>query len=66
MGSVNYPIDIIFIGPDRRVVRAYPRCRPGSRDVYPSIQKISWVLETAAGSGIKVGDIVNVHESVRH
>ncbi len=64
MGSVSYPIDIIFIGPDRRVVRTYPRCRPGSRDIYPSIQKISWVLETAAGSGINVGDIVNVHESV--
>jgi len=60
MGSVSYPIDIIFIGPDRRVVRAYPGCRPGSRDIYPSIEKASWVLETSAGSGIKAGDIVNV------
>jgi uncharacterized membrane protein (UPF0127 family) len=60
MGSVNYPIDIVFVGPDRRVVRVYPLCRPGSREVYPSIQKVSWVLETAAGSGIKAGDIMSV------
>ncbi len=59
MGSVSYPIDIIFVGPDRRVARVYPDCRPGSQDVYPSLRKISWVIETAAGSGIKVGDRVS-------
>ncbi len=60
MGSVDYPIDIVFVSPDRRVVRVYPLCWPGSREVYPSIQKISWVLETAAGSGIEVGDKVSL------
>ena len=56
MGSVAYPIDIIFVAPDKRVTRVYANCRPGSRDYYPSFQKISWVIETAAGSGIKTGD----------
>ncbi len=60
MGSVDFPIDIVFVSPERRVVRIYPWCRPGSLEVYPSIQKISWVLETAAGSGIKVGDNVSL------
>jgi Na+/H+ antiporter NhaD/arsenite permease-like protein/uncharacterized membrane protein (UPF0127 family) len=60
MGSVAFPIDIVFISPDRRVVRVYPLCWPGSLEVYPSIQKISWVLETAAGSGIEVGDKVSL------
>ncbi len=59
MGSVGFSIDIVFINPDRKVVRVYPWCRPGSPDLYPSIQKILWVLETAAGSGIKVGDTVS-------
>ncbi len=58
MGSVDFPIDIIFIGTDRRVVRVYPWCMPGSLDVYPSGEKILWVLETAAGSGINIGDEV--------
>jgi Na+/H+ antiporter NhaD/arsenite permease-like protein/uncharacterized membrane protein (UPF0127 family) len=60
MGSVAFPIDIVFVSPDRRVVRVYPLCWPGSREVYPSIQKISWVLETSAGSGIEVGDKVSL------
>jgi len=60
MGSVSYPIDIIFIGPDKRVVSTYQNRRPGSRDYFRSIKKVSWVLETAAGSGIKVGDEVRI------
>jgi Na+/H+ antiporter NhaD/arsenite permease-like protein/uncharacterized membrane protein (UPF0127 family) len=60
MGSVVYPIDIIFIGPDMRVVRVYQKCRPGSSEHYPSKQRISWVLETAAGSGVNVGDVVSI------
>ncbi len=60
MGSVSYPIDIIFIGPGNRVVSTYLNCRPGSRDYFRSIKKVSWVLETAAGSGIKVGDEVRI------
>ncbi len=58
MGSVSYAIDIIFVGPDEKVVRTYADRRPGSRDLYPSGQAIKWVVETAAGSGIKAGDRV--------
>jgi uncharacterized membrane protein (UPF0127 family) len=58
MGSVTYPIDIIFVDPAGNVVRAYPRCLPGSRALYPSGVPSKWVIETAAGSGIRVGDRV--------
>ena len=60
MGSVSYAIDIIFVGPDEKVVRTYADCRPGSQDLYPSGQAIKWVVETAAGSGIKAGDRVSI------
>ncbi len=60
MGSVTFPIDIIFIGPDQGVARVYSRCMPGSRQFYPSGAPVKWVLETAAGSGIKVGDRVRI------
>lgn len=60
MGSVSYPIDIVFIAPDKKVVRVYPDCKPGSRDVYPSVESAAWVMETAAGSGIRVGDRVRI------
>jgi len=60
MGSVSYAIDIIFVGPDEKVVRTYADCRPGSRDLYPSGRAIKWVVETAAGSGIKTGDRVRI------
>jgi len=59
MGSVAYPIDIIFVGSDKKVVRVYPDCKPGSQDIYPSGKYAAWVIETAAGSGIKVGDEVD-------
>jgi uncharacterized membrane protein (UPF0127 family) len=58
MGSVSYPIDIIFVGADRKVVRVYRDCRPGSRELYPSLVPVQWVIETAAGSGIGTGDSV--------
>jgi uncharacterized membrane protein (UPF0127 family) len=60
MGSVVYPIDIVFIGSDKKVVRVYPNCMPGSRDLYYSPGRVTRVLETAAGSGINVGDEVNI------
>ena len=56
MGSVSYPIDIIYIGPDKKVVRVYPDRIPGNKDLYPSFEPVKWVIETAAGSGIRVGD----------
>jgi Na+/H+ antiporter NhaD/arsenite permease-like protein/uncharacterized membrane protein (UPF0127 family) len=60
MGSVTFPIDIIFVTPDKRVERVYPRCRPGSRDYYPSGTRVKWVIEIAAASGIRAGDQVSV------
>jgi Na+/H+ antiporter NhaD/arsenite permease-like protein/uncharacterized membrane protein (UPF0127 family) len=60
MGSVGYPIDIIFIGSDKKVARVYPNCMPGSRDLYYSPGRVTRVIETAAGSGINVGDEVNI------
>jgi Na+/H+ antiporter NhaD/arsenite permease-like protein/uncharacterized membrane protein (UPF0127 family) len=60
IGSVAYPIDIVFIAPDKKVVRAYPNRRPGSRDIYPSVEPAAWVIETAAGSGIRAGDRVRI------
>jgi uncharacterized membrane protein (UPF0127 family) len=58
MGSVAYPIDIIFVNPKGKVVRVYANCKPGSRVRYPSLELIQWVIETAAGSGIRTGDRV--------
>ncbi len=58
MGQVSYSIDIIFVGPDRRVIRAYRNCKPGARDIYPSGGQAKWVVETAAGSKIGAGDEV--------
>jgi Na+/H+ antiporter NhaD/arsenite permease-like protein/uncharacterized membrane protein (UPF0127 family) len=63
MGSVAYPIDIVFIGPDKKIIRVYPNCSPGSRDLYPSEKPAAWVIETAAGSGIRVGDGVRFEAS---
>jgi uncharacterized membrane protein (UPF0127 family) len=58
MGQVSYSIDIIFVGPGRRVIRAYRNCKPGARDLYPSGGQAKWVVETAAGSKIGAGDEV--------
>jgi uncharacterized membrane protein (UPF0127 family) len=60
MGSVDFPIDIIFVGQDRKVVQVYQNCRPGSLDLYPSGKPVLWVIETAAGSGVRAGDRVQI------
>jgi Na+/H+ antiporter NhaD/arsenite permease-like protein/uncharacterized membrane protein (UPF0127 family) len=60
MGSVAYPLDIIFITVDKRVGQVFLACRPGSRDYYSWEERVAWVIETAAGSGIKVGDKISI------
>jgi len=63
MGSVPYPIDIIFVSPDKKVRRVFSSCRPGSLDQFPSGGQVKWVIETAAGSGVKAGDRIGINTS---
>ncbi|HUL00898.1 MAG TPA: DUF192 domain-containing protein [Nitrospirota bacterium] len=56
MGNVAYTIDIIFVGSDKKVIQVFKNCKPGSHDLYSSAREVRWVIETAAGSGIKTGD----------
>jgi uncharacterized membrane protein (UPF0127 family) len=63
MGSVAFSIDIIFVAADGKVVRRETNVTPGSLDVYPSDLPVKWVIETAAGSGIRVGDRVKIEGS---
>ena len=60
MGSVAFPIDIIFVDPAMTVSRVYRDCRPNQRDLYPSPGPVRWVIETAAGSGVREGDRVRI------
>ncbi len=63
MGTVTFPIDIIFISPDGHVVRVSPHCMPGSHEFYGSGMPVQWVVETAEGSGVMVGDRVHIEGS---
>jgi uncharacterized membrane protein (UPF0127 family) len=60
MGSVAFPIDIIFVDPAMIVSRVYRDCRPNQRDLYPSPGPVRWVIETAVGSGVREGDRVRI------
>jgi uncharacterized membrane protein (UPF0127 family) len=60
MGTVSVPIDIIFVAPDMIVSRVYRDLRPNRSDLYPSGGPVRWVIETAAGSGIKEGDRISI------
>ena len=60
MGSVSYPIDIVFVGLDRKVAAVFRNRKPGSPDIYSSKKAVQWVVETAAGSGIKAGDRISI------
>ncbi len=63
MGSVSFPIDIIFVTPAMTVSRVYGDCRPNQRDLYPSYGPVRYVIETAAGSGVRAGDRVDIEGS---
>jgi uncharacterized membrane protein (UPF0127 family) len=56
MASVSFAIDIIYVDPAGLVAAVYPNCRSGTSDIYPSPVAVRWVIETAAGSGIRPGD----------
>lgn len=58
MATVAYPLDILFIDSRGMVVSAAINCRPGGGERYASGVPVRWVVETAAGSGIRPGDRV--------
>jgi uncharacterized membrane protein (UPF0127 family) len=61
MGTVSYPIDIIFVANDGSVVAVYPDRKPADRNFFHSVKPVHWAVETAAGSGIKAGDHVKIY-----
>jgi uncharacterized membrane protein (UPF0127 family) len=63
MGTVTFPIDIIFVRPDGYVVGVSPHCLPGSHEFYGSGVPVKWVVETSEGSGVMVGDRVKIEGS---
>lgn len=60
MGSVSFPIDIIFVDEQGTVVRTHHNVQPGSKDLYPSGEPVKLAIETAGGSGIRAGDRVRI------
>lgn len=60
MGTVTFPIDIVFVDTNGIVTKVFPNCRPGSRDFYASERPAGWVIETAAGAGIRPGDRIKI------
>ncbi len=60
MGEVSYSIDIIFVNARGEVTAVYDGLSPGSREVYTAPSPVRWVIETAAGSGVRAGDHVSV------
>jgi len=61
MGTVTFPIDIVFVREDGFVAEVAPHCKPGSSEFYGSGIPVKWVVETAAGSGIVVGDRLKIN-----
>ena len=63
MKNTLIPLDMIFIGPDRQIIRIAENTVPLSLDPVPSIEPVSAVLEIAGGRsaelGLKPGDRVD-------
>jgi uncharacterized membrane protein (UPF0127 family) len=61
MGTVGFPIDIVFIGEDDRVIKVSKDIQPGSLDLF-SCSGVKTVLEVSGGisskAGISPGDSV--------
>jgi uncharacterized membrane protein (UPF0127 family) len=58
MGSVSYPIDIIFIDKDSKIKKICRNAQPGSLEVY-SCSEVSSVLEISGG----LSDVLGIKES---
>jgi hypothetical protein len=63
MKNTLIPLDMVFIGEDRKIVRIAENTVPLSLDPVPSIEPVSAVLELAGGRsaelGLKPGDQVD-------
>ncbi len=66
--EIDYEIDVIFIGSDRRVVEVLPLV-PGGPEEAQSVHPAKWVIEVPGGwaerYGVGVGDEFEIVESVR-
>jgi len=60
MKNTRIPLDIIFIGPDKRIIRIEHKAEPYSEESIPSRGTAKWVLEVNGGEagqhGVKPGD----------
>ena len=63
MKNTYLPLDLLFIGPDRRIVRIAADAKPLSTDLIDCPEPVSAVLELNGGAakryGLKPGDRVN-------
>lgn len=62
MKNTYLPLDLVFIGPDRRIISIAANAKPMSEDLIPCDKPVAAVLElnggAAARAGIKPGDKV--------
>lgn len=62
MRNTLIPLDLVFIGPDGRIIRIHASARPLNDAPLPSGGKVKAVLELAGGEaariGLKPGDVV--------
>jgi len=63
MGTVSFPIDIMFVGEDRKIKKICENIRPGSLATFGA-SNVKWVVEVSGGAskemGIVVGDKLNI------
>ncbi|RMD85696.1 MAG: DUF192 domain-containing protein [Candidatus Dadabacteria bacterium] len=64
MKNTPISLDIVFIGPDRRVVRIAEHTEPFSTTPIPSRQPATWVLELPAGFCRKHGIVAGTEVEI--
>lgn len=62
MKNTHIPLDIIYVGPDKKIVSIQKNAKPFSEDNLPSYGDVQYVVEVNGGYtdqyGIKVGDSI--------
>jgi len=62
MKNTQIPLDIIYVGPDKKIVSIQKNARPYSEESLPSLGDVQYVVEVNAGytelHGIEVGDSI--------